>query len=82
VTEPEVVLSYENERWRARGAGLDLTHSELADLDALVAGAFQGHGPTRVHMRFDVAGLPVWLRQYHAHYCNYVLRVAPRSERA
>jgi hypothetical protein len=28
-----------------------------------------------VHVRFDLEALPVWIRQYHAHYCNYVLHV-------
>jgi hypothetical protein len=79
VIEHEVVLSYENERWRARGDGIDLVHSELTQLDALIAAAFAERGSTLVRVRFDLAALPTWLRQYQAHYCNYVLRVTAES---
>jgi hypothetical protein len=81
VTSAEVELRFESGRWRALGAGVDLEHSDLRGLDALLAAAFAvPGGPNRVHVRFDLDGLPSWLRQYHAHYCNYVLRVgAPRG---
>ena len=82
MTEPEVVLSYENDRWRARGDGLDLAHSDLARSGRADRTRFRRRLRARVHVRFDLAGLPTWLRQYQAHYCNYVLRVAPQSERA
>jgi Family of unknown function (DUF5395) len=82
VTEPEVVLSYADDRWRARGDGVDLAHADLPNLDALIARAFAERAPVCVHVRFDLAGLPTWLRQYQAHYCNYVLRVARQSEHA
>ena len=72
----EVELRFESGRWRALGPGVDLEHSELRGLDALITAAFAvPGGPSRVHVRFDLDGLPRWLRQYHAHYCNYVLRV-------
>jgi hypothetical protein len=35
-----------------------------------------------VYVRFDLGTLPVWLRQYQAHYFNYVLCVAPRGDGA
>jgi uncharacterized protein DUF5395 len=79
VIEHEVVLSYENERWRARGDGIDLVHSELTHLDALIVAAFVERRSTLVHVRFDLAVLPTWLRQYQAHYCNYVLHVMAQS---
>ena len=79
----ELALRYEQGRWRARGPGLDLEHRELRDLDALIAAACaEGCADVRVHVRFDLDALPLWLRQYQAHYFNYVLLVAPRGKRA
>lgn len=81
--QPEVVLSYVDDRWRARGDGVDLEHRELRDLDALIERAFAARrGTTCVHVRFDTSTLPVWLRQYQAHYFNYILNVARRAQRA
>lgn len=80
MTSAELVLSYESARWRARGAGVDVTHAELRGLEQLVEDALAVEGAARrVHLRFDTASLPVWLRQYHTHYCNYVLTVPARS---
>jgi hypothetical protein len=76
----EVVLRHENGRWRARGGGVDFAHDELRGLDSLLACAFADPaGPARVHVRFDLDGLPVWIRQYQAHYCNYVLTIPPQK---
>lgn len=81
--QPEVVLSYADDRWRARGDGVDLEHRELRDLDALIERAYADRRrTTRVYVRFDLGTLPVWVRQYQAHYFNYVLCVAPRGEGA
>ncbi|HEX6998257.1 MAG TPA: DUF5395 family protein [Gammaproteobacteria bacterium] len=71
----ELILSYDRGQWRARGAGLDLAHADLAALDALIVRALEGGGPSSVHVRFDVDALPQWLRQYQSHYFNYVLRI-------
>jgi hypothetical protein len=78
----ELVLSYENGRWRARGAGLDLVHPELRGLEALIE-AYLANERTvvEVELAFDMATLPRWLHQYHGHYCNYTLRVPARSAR-
>lgn len=78
MTAAEVVLSHEGGRWRARGVGVDVAHVELRGLDSLLARAFaRSASATRVHVRFDLDGLPVWIRQYQAHYCNYVLTIPP-----
>jgi hypothetical protein len=81
VTSAEVELRFAGGRWRAQGAGIDFEHTDLRSLDALVVGAFAAAGQTgRVHMRFVLASLPQWLRQYHAHYCNYTLTIGrPRA---
>ena len=72
----EVVLSYDRDRWRAQGDGLQLEHRELRDLDALIGHHFQNHPvPMQVQVRFDLSQLPIWLRQYQTHYFNYVLNV-------
>lgn len=72
----EVVLDYAAGAWHARGDGLELTHADLAALDRLIAAALAARGDvTRAHVRFDTQRLPVWLRQYHAHYFNYVLKI-------
>jgi hypothetical protein len=79
----ELVLSYEDNRWRARGAGIDATHAELTGLEAQLAESLAvENAPLDVHVRFDMAVLPRWLHQYHNHYCNYVLRVPPRKANA
>jgi len=71
-----MVLDYIDGRWRARGAGVDVTHAELAGLDRLIETALANDGaPLRVHVRFDTDTLPHWLRQYHTHYCNYTLNL-------
>lgn len=77
----EIVLTFEQRAWRARGCGVDLARAELRDLDEAIAVALGATAspPVDVHVRFDTATLPAWLRQYHTHYCNYSLRIAPRS---
>ena len=77
----ELTLSFEAGRWRARGDGIDVEHAELPELDRLIARDAAGGRPgTRVHVRFDVGGLPEWMRQYQAHYFNYVLTLTSRGE--
>ena len=71
----ELVLRYGNGRWRAEGAGLAAEHAELGGLEAQLAALLAARGATHAHVRFDMDGLPRWLHQYQAHYCNYVLRV-------
>lgn len=74
---PEILLSYANGRWRARGLGIDLEHAQLRFLDELVEARLAGSGAASVAMRFDISSLPVWMRQYQAHYFNYTLRLTP-----
>jgi hypothetical protein len=76
----ELVLTYERDRWRARGAGIDVAHAELRGLEALIeARVANDASSVEVRLAFDTGTLPRWLRQYHGHYCNYTLRVARRS---
>lgn len=75
MTAHELVLTYEHGAWRAHGAGIDLSHADLGELDALVAARLASAVPVEVRVRFDLAALPRGLDQYHAHYCNYTLRV-------
>ena len=75
----ELVLSFDGDRWRACGSGIDVTHSELQGLETLLEARVAGDAPVEVHLRFDMAGLPRWLHQYQAHYCNYTLRVPRRG---
>jgi hypothetical protein len=79
VTEHEVVLTYERHEWRARGADIDVVHADLRALDALVAARLASESPVDVRFKFDMTGLPRGLHQYHAHYCNYTLRVPGRG---
>ena len=79
----ELVLSYEERRWHARGDGIDLKHDELHALEALIGAQLASDAaPVDVALAFDMAALPRWLHQYHAHYCNYTLRLPPRKARA
>jgi len=74
--EHEVVLDYSAGHWRARGEGLELAHADLATLDRLIARALaERPHVVRARVRFDTSRLPVWLRQYHTHYFNYVLKI-------
>lgn len=78
----EILLSYAHDAWRATGAGLDVTHAELDGLERLIAEHWaEAEVPVVVELRFDMSALPRWLHQYHAHYCNYRLRL-PRGARA
>jgi len=71
----ELVLSFERDRWRARGHGVDVAHRELRDLEALIEARLASEAPVDVLLKFDMAALPRWLHQYQSHYCNYTLRV-------
>jgi hypothetical protein len=76
----EFVLSYERNRWRATAPGLEIVHTELRGLEALIeARLADERAPLAVELKFDDAALPRWLRQYHGHYCNYTLFVGPRK---
>ncbi len=75
----EIVLDYADGRWRARADGLDLAHEDLAALDRLIEHELAARGVVRARVRFDTSGLPVWLRQYHAHYFNYELAIGGRA---
>jgi hypothetical protein len=76
VSVRELVLSFEHGRWRARGDGVDVEHGELRGLEALLEARLRAEAPLDVHLAFDMAGVPRWWHQFHAHYCNYTLRVA------
>lgn len=82
MSDLKLVLSFENGRWRARGAGIDVAHAELRGLEALLEAELAGAKPVDVELAFDMDGLPRWLHQYHAHYVNYTLRVPERRARA
>src|SRR5829696_4913881 len=76
----ELVLSYDESRWRARGDGVDVAHSELRGLEALIGAQLATDAASvDVRLAFDMVSLPRWLHQYHAHYCNYTLRLPPRK---
>lgn len=76
----ELVLSYERNRWRATAPGLEIVHTELRGLEALIEARLADEcAPVTVELKFDDAALPPWLRQYHGHYCNYTLHVTPRG---
>jgi hypothetical protein len=76
----ELVLTYERERWCARGDGVEVAHRDLRGLEALIeAELANDRSPVEVRFCFDTAALPRWLRQYHGHYCNYTLYVPARS---
>jgi hypothetical protein len=80
MTHRELVLSYEQDRWRATAPGLEIVHAELRGLEALIeARLADERAPLAVELKFDDAALPRWLRQYHGHYCNYTLFVGPRK---
>jgi hypothetical protein len=79
----DVDLSYERDRWRARGAGLEIVHAELRGIEQqLAARLANDSAPLDVELRFDTAVLPRWMLQYHGHYCNYVLHVPARGKHA
>jgi hypothetical protein len=74
-----LVLSYERGRWCARGADVELAHAELRGLEALLeARLASAAARVELHLEFDMAALPRWLRQYHGHYCNYRLLLPRR----
>jgi Family of unknown function (DUF5395) len=77
----ELVLSFESDRWRAFGEGVDVAHRELRELESLIEARLAGDEHVEVHLKFDMAALPRWLHQYHGHYCNYTLHVPRRSAR-
>ena len=74
-----LVLSFERDCWHAAGEGVDVVHRELRGLETLIEARLAGEAPIDVHLTFDMASLPRWLHQYHAHYCNYTLRVRCRA---
>ena len=74
-----LVLEFVRGRWHAAGDGVDVAHGDLRGLETLIEARLAGQAPVDVHLRFDMASLPRWLHQYHAHYCNYTLHVCRRS---
>ena len=75
-----VELRYEHDRWRARGPGIDVVHTELRGLEALIAARIADpQTPLDVRIRVDPGAMPRWVGQYHGHYRNYVLHVPPRG---
>lgn len=74
-----LVLTFERDRWRAHGAGVDVTHSELRGLESLLEARLGGEAAVDVQLRFDMTALPRWLHQYQSHYLNYTLHVPRRS---
>ena len=79
MTTVDVELRYERDRWRACGAGIDVTHIELRGLEELIAARLADRKPLDVRLRFDAGAQPRWLSQYHGHYRSYVLHVPPRA---
>jgi hypothetical protein len=79
VTTHEVVITYEDGAWHARGGGLDVAHADLRELDALVTSQLADRTPVDVRCLFDMTSLPLELHQYQAHYTNYTLRVPARE---
>ena len=75
-----LVLSFEHNRWRACGEGVDVAHRHLRGLETLIEAKVARKEPVDVELTFDMTSLPRWLHQYHSHYCNYTLHVPPRSE--
>jgi hypothetical protein len=76
----DLELRYEHDRWRARGAGIDIVHTDLRALEALIAARLRdARAPLHVQINFDAGAMPSWIRQYHGHYRNYVLHVPPRG---
>jgi hypothetical protein len=74
-----LVLTFECDRWRARGDGVDVVHHELRGLENLLEARLADDTPVDVHFAFDMAALPRWLHQYQAHYLNYTLHVPQRG---
>jgi hypothetical protein len=72
-----LVLTFERDRWHACGGDLDVAHRELRGLEQLIEARLAPAAPVVVHLQFDMASVPRWLHQYHGHYCNYTLHVAP-----
>ena len=78
----ELVLSFEGDRWRARGDGVDLAHRHLRGLETLIGARLASEAPLDVRLSFDMAALPRWLHQYQSHYCNYTLHIPVQSTSA
>lgn len=75
----ELVLSFERDRWRASGDGIEVMHRELRGLETLIEERLAGEAPLDVHLKFDMDALPRWMQQYHGHYCNYTLHLPRRN---
>ena len=78
----ELILRYGSGLWTAEGQGLCLSASELGSLERAIGAALRARrrAPADVVLRFDLASLPRWLRQYQSHYFNYVLHVRAEAE--
>ena len=78
-TGVEFVLSYTHQHWCAKSEGIVLMAENLRALEEAVAVTlverFGEDRPVQAQMRFDTNGIPRWIRQYQAHYFNYVLNI-------
>lgn len=78
----ELVLEHDGRDWRVHGRDLTARATSLPALDRVLVQALAATGrtePVTVHMRFDVATLPGWTRQYMAHYFNRTVRLQPQA---
>ncbi len=78
----ELVLEHDGRDWRVHGADLTARAITLPALDRVLMQALAANGrtdPVTVHMRFDGAALPGWIRQYMSHYFNRTVRLQPQA---
>ena len=78
VVDVELALHHDGDAWVVQGEALaaPLRGETLDALDQAVRDHLRGARgiaagtQARVFMRFDFDTIPVFLRQYHTHYCN------------
>ncbi len=78
----ELVLEHDGRDWIVHGEDINARAASLADLDRALARTLPeplATEPLTVHMRFNRAALPGWIRQYMPHYFNRVVQLSPAA---
>jgi hypothetical protein len=82
----EFALRHDGALWYADDGSVAVAAETLGALEDVLTAVLQEQLGIdfvgEVAMRFDLSRLPIWLRQYQAHYFNYRLRIGVPVSRA
>lgn len=75
----EVTLGHDGRHWFVSDHDRDIRASSVTELEHRLLAHLDasGSGSLDIHLRCDRNLLPVWMRQYAAHYFNRIIQYRP-----